>query len=487
MNKKILLVEPAYRTKYPPLGLMKLATYHKQKGDEVTLVRGKSPSVRDNFWDKVYITTLFTYTWKETTETIRFYKDTLFQLSGKLFVGGILANLLEKELYNETGVQPVTGLLDSSSKLGEDDNVNIDLLPPDYEILKQVENENFHYDFTDAYLGYATRGCVRNCEFCAVKRLEKEYQPYIDIKKMIDGIRAASGEKRNLQLMDNNILASKHFSRIIADIKAAGFYKGATYAKTKQLRFVDFNQGLDGRLLTEEKMKLLAEIPLSPMRIAFDSIQDRPHYEKAVRLAHEYGQRSMSNYILYNFKNDTPEDFYERLRINIKLNEEFKKDKVRTAIYSFPMRYIPLDAKERDVHTGNKAWNKRYLRGIKLITNVTMGSVMPGAEFFNQAFGENAEEFKEILLMPDEFIRNRVVKNWKKLKGDKKLKPYVKEWRKTYRALTPSEKERIIEILAPNDFEAVKKECGNGITGKTKKLLIAHLNAEEEVKAYADK
>ena len=73
---------------------------------------------------------------------------------------------------------------------------------------------------------------------------------------------------------------------------------------------------------------------------------------KAVRLAHVYGQKEMSNYILYNF-DDTPEDFYERLKINIDLNEEFKNDATKTSIYSFPMRYIPLDAKNRDIDTGN--------------------------------------------------------------------------------------------------------------------------------------
>lgn len=485
MNKKILLVEPAYRSKYPPLGLMKLSTYHKFKGDEVTFVRGCSGKVRDQFWDRVYITTLFTYTWDETIKTIKFYKETLFNLSGKCFVGGILASLMPQQIFNEAGIQPVQGLLNHPQKIDQDDDIIIDELPPDYEIIKQVENVNFSYENTNAYLGYTTRGCVWKCEFCAVKQFEPSYVPYIDIRKMIREVKDKFGEKQNLLLMDNNVLASPKFDQIIDDIKATGFVNGATFGKTRRKRIVDFNQGLDARFLTEAKMKRLAEIPLEPMRIAFDDIKYKKIYIDAVRLAHKYGQKNMSNYILYNFK-DSPEDFYERLKINIELNEKFKTggSMIKTTIYSFPMRYIPLDAKDRDIDTGNNKWNKRYLRGVKIILNVTKGPVMPGAEFFYQAFGNNAEEFKAILLMPEDFIRNRVVRNWRKTKGTRRLKPYVRNWMGVYFDLSQSEKNKLIAILSPNGKSKIGEEFNNSVSKKIKKLLGYHLNALEEVVKY---
>lgn len=94
------------------------------------------------------------------------------------------------------------------------------------------------------------------------------------------------------------------------------------YFKRKSLvRYVDFNQGLDARLIDDYKMARLAELNIRPMRIAFDHIEQREIYERAIRLAAKHGVRDLSNYILYNF-NDTPEDFYNRLRINIDLCEE---------------------------------------------------------------------------------------------------------------------------------------------------------------------
>jgi len=474
MKKKILLVEPAYKTKYPPLGLMKISTYHKMRGDEVVFVKGRNTAVQYQYWDRVYIGTLFTWTWKETVETIRYYTATLFNYTGKCFVGGILASLLPDDLFNETGIQPIEGLLDNPRKIEQDDEIIIDELPPDYDILKQVESNNFKYANTDAYLGYASRGCIRKCEFCAVSTFEPKYIPYVDIKKLVAGIIDKSGEKQNLILMDNNVLASSHFDDIIDDIKELGFEKGATFGPTRRKRIVDFNQGLDARLLNERKMKRLAEIPLEPMRLAFDSISMNKSYVEAVRLANKYGQKEMSNYILYNF-DDQPDDFYERMRINIDLNEEFRSTPTRTSIYSFPMRYVPLNAKHRGVDTCNKYWSSKFLRSVQVILNVMKGPVMPGKEFFFQAFRRDKDEFEAILSMPEEFIRNRLVSNWRDIDTiEGRWMPYVREWMNGFHQLSSVEKELLISAIATCDSKSVENQymkANNGV----KKLLEYHL------------
>jgi len=86
---------------------------------------------------------------------------------------------------------------------------------------------------------------------------------------------------------------------------------------------VDFNQGVDARILAKDEMYLkeMSTICIKPLRIAFDHLGVRKPYEKAIRMAHEVGLNELSNYMLYNYR-DTPKDLFERLKINIELNEE---------------------------------------------------------------------------------------------------------------------------------------------------------------------
>jgi hypothetical protein len=93
-QRDILLVEPADDHKYPPLGLMKIAAYHRHLGDNVTFVRGCLPEPAGRFWDRIYITTLFSYNWSWLVETVRYYKHNIFGSSTRIMVGGIAASLL---------------------------------------------------------------------------------------------------------------------------------------------------------------------------------------------------------------------------------------------------------------------------------------------------------------------------------------------------------------------------------------------------------
>ena len=75
MKNNILLVEPDYRSKFPPLGLMKLSTYHRDNGDVVTFVRGLNDEVAGRHWKRIYISSLFTWELPRTVKTIKYYSN----------------------------------------------------------------------------------------------------------------------------------------------------------------------------------------------------------------------------------------------------------------------------------------------------------------------------------------------------------------------------------------------------------------------------
>jgi hypothetical protein len=222
----VLFIEPSYYCKYPPLGLMKIAYYHKEiRGDFVWFSKGILPTqisegviekikrskyytdkyredinlfidevngrLKNNTWDRVYVSTLFTYEWAKTIETIEYTKSLVDDINN-IYVGGILATLLDEDLERATGIKPIKGLLLDSAAIGFDDGINIDRLTPDYSIL---DNVDYNYPASNAYYTYTTRGCGMNCEFCAVKTLEPYYTDYIDIKPQIIEITKRYGEK----------------------------------------------------------------------------------------------------------------------------------------------------------------------------------------------------------------------------------------------------------------------------------------------------
>jgi len=429
----ILLVEPSYKNKYPPLGLMKLAAFHKERGDIIHFVKGCKKELREQLWDRIYITTLFSFYWDITIKTIKYYEFSVKDPQN-LFIGGPMATTMADEIEKETGFKPVKGLLNEEGKLRLPNDAKIDSIVPDYSILDEIE---YKYPVNNAYLAYLTRGCIRTCPFCAVPIIEPTFVDYIPLKNQIHIINERYGIRKDLLLLDNNVLASPMFDKIIDEIKEAGFYRGAKL--NNSFRYVDFNQGLDLRLLTKEKMKRLAELPIKPLRIAFDHISLKDKYIKKVEWAAEFGLTRLSNYILYNFL-DKPEDLYNRLKINVELNE-----RLGTQIFSFPMKYIPVTNKDRKFV--GKYWNPRYLRSIQCILHATHGVVGPRKEFFEAAFGKNIREFKKILLMPDDYIIYREIH---KNNG-------TAEWYALYRALTPKQKTEFEKIIKTNKVDELSQ------------------------------
>jgi len=604
-KKKVLLLEPNYSNKFPPIGLMKLATYHKQLGYEVIFYKGdlkqfvieqiankcvvslafldnsidwelrkdvlidficyrkkeylqqlrlsdseiellltaKVEEYRNYYWkgqwekepefDRVMITTLFTFYWDITIDTIRFAKKLVKKPSG-LMVGGVLATLQAEEIAEAADINLKNihkGILCIPGQLDKGDDKIIDNLPLDYSILDEIA---YKYPMNNAYYGYTTRGCVRKCEFCAVPILEPKYNPYIPLKERVELVKETYGNQKDLLLMDNNILASKKLPVIIQDIIDCGFGKNdkfiqpnlleisitnlknscndrayirkaqglimdfyeklkgeesyqvykiiydkyhinklaattkenllSAYDEIKDIykkhfrpvprqRYVDFNQGVDARFFSKEKVQLLSKINVRPLRVAFDDMETLPDYENAIRMSAAAGMKDFSNYLLYNFK-DKPIDLYTRLKINVDLCEE-----LGISIYSFPMKYHPIIKQVDDTtdYSHNRDfigeyWNRKYIRAVQAILNSTKGKIGRGKSFFYKAFGHTETEFYELLNMPETFILYRYFFEWLKDKH-----PHSTDnWRKCYndciKTLDEIEKAKIVQAIHDNDF-----------------------------------
>jgi hypothetical protein len=491
-NKNILLIEPGYKNKYPPLGLMKLAQYHGPHGkrDKVTFIKGEDASVLGTAWDRIYITTLFSFEFSRIATSIDFALKVASGHADKIFVGGIAASLMPEQFATRAswqGIRFIQGLLtgspakalqldEYSEELYSDDHKGpaIEDLIPDYSILDQID---YKYPVRDAYFAYASRGCIRKCTFCGVPKLEGDQRDSESITEVVRNIEARYGPKKDLILMDNNVVASPRFREIIAEIRDLGFTPDAKLSngRVPVQRRVDFNQGVDARILCKDPVYLreLSSICLKPLRIAFDHLGLKGPYEKAVRYAHEFNLLSMSNYMLYNF-HDNPADLFERMRLNVTLNEE-----LGLRIWSFPMRYQPTNLPDR-THVGEK-WTRYQLRAMQIILQATHGVVSGDPIFFKRAFGDTVDEFHDLLMRPHHYIFNR---DWYETLGGK---AQFAEYQKEFKKLSDSERTELLGLIASADPRDLRGQVSLATNSRVKSIMRHYLplKKDEEAEIWA--
>jgi hypothetical protein len=515
---KILLVEPDYQNKYPPIGLMKIATFHRQMGDIVEFYKGEAPYTKISQADRIYITSLFTFYYDITVKCIRHYQK--YTHNDNIFLGGIAATLLTKDFETDTGIRNIIrGQLTDSNLLGYKGKINIDCLSLDYDIL---DDTSYIYPAGNNYFIYTSRGCKRGCDFCAVQKLEPVFFTTNNVIQQVKQVDEKYGSKRNMLIMDNNTLYSDQIMAIINDIVYLGFTGKKDYispnpftvmmnkvkrrkqynvnyskqiediliyldtfsatlqnkerihkryseivdfinksetvwhilktnekelteiiekyrSKQKVIRYVDFNQGIDARLINDENCLLLAKLPIRPFRLAYDDVKETKNFFRATKLAIKNGISIFSNYMLYNFE-DRPTALWTRLFNAITL---YNKNKV--SAFSFPMKYAPINEKDRK-YVG-KHWNKKYLSAINIILNVTKGVVVKEFDLFYEAYGKNKKEYLRILTMPDEFIRFR------HFFRDNGL---LSVWHNLYDALTKNEKRKLLKIICDIKLDRTK-------------------------------
>ena len=180
-------------------------------------------------------------------------------------------------------------------------------------------------------LDFATRGCVRNCTFCIVPKKEGKIYADRDLYDIWDG------KSKNITLLDNNILAlPDHFKLLIQQ------------AKKHDLR-LDFNQGLDIRLITDEIVSLLSSVRIKEFRFALDNANLINLVDSKLKILRKYLPKKYFFFYVLVYNNQPIENDLERLNF-------LKMNNCRAYVQSFnnePLSFL----KSRMKDWANQRWH----------------------------------------------------------------------------------------------------------------------------------
>lgn len=315
---KILLVEPSFpissksknHRDFLPVGLLKLASFHRKRGDEIKLVRGNQQLV-DFYPNQVKITSLFTYWSNYVWESVRFYKRTY--PNAKVIVGGIYASLMPDHCKQSGCDEVFTG------------------------VDERVENYRPAYDLVDVdyQIVHTSRGCLRKCKFCGTWKIEPKFISKKSIKDEICSNR--------IIFYDNNLLANPYIKDILKELQNAKHNSRVVYSESQC--------GIDGRLLTPEVATLLKQARFLNPRIAWDhGYSQRKMIKKQIDMLVTAGYPAKEIYIfmIYNYNQDYVEMF--------KKLKQCKKWGVQIA----DCRYRPLNQTFENYSPRKKQTNEDY-------------------------------------------------------------------------------------------------------------------------------
>lgn len=282
------------RHRFPNLACMKISSWNKSQGHIVELLLDYD-SIEN--YDKVFISKVFTDT--EIPE-------------------GIL-NLPWVE-HGGTGFY-----YDKAAPLPYE----IEHSMPDYHLyddlvkdcLANGESPKKLQYYTDFSIGFTTRGCIRGCSFC----VNKNYRMCFLHSPVSEFL---AQDRKYICLLDDNILSCRDWKSVFEELNATG------------KRF-QFKQGMDERLLTDEKCEVIFNSKwIGEYIFAFDNIKDRRIIEKKLQLIRKYTNKVPKFYCFCAYNHDEPdtypEGFWEKDIIDL-----FERIKILMSHRSLPyvMRY----------------------------------------------------------------------------------------------------------------------------------------------------
>ena len=240
---------------FPSLPLMKLSAHHKQLGDTVEWYDPLTAWMKPP--DRVYMSKVFTFT-----------EDYSHPVCGKEIIRG------------GTGYDYPNG--------GQSLPKEIEHIYPDYSLYPDL--------CKDTAYGFLTRGCPRGCDFCIVGKKEGRAS-----RKVADLSEFWNGQK-NIVLLDPNMFACPEWKDMSQQLIESNAY-------------IDFSQGCDIRVMTDEKAEYLKKMKIKQIHFAWDRYEDKdmivPKFGKFKEIT-GWDKRKMTVYILCGF-NSTFEQDLERV------------------------------------------------------------------------------------------------------------------------------------------------------------------------------
>lgn len=248
---------------FPNLPLMKLSAWHKQQGDNVEWYIPTEHGFPHPPMNKVYMSKVFSF-----TPDYEYFVNADEVIKGG---SGYCIELIDgKEIYHK----------ENDTQLP----YKVEHIYPDYSLYPELTK--------DTAYGFMSRGCPRGCDFCHVEAKEgrKAYK-VADLSEFWRG-------QKNIVLLDPNPIACKEWKDILGQLIDSNAW-------------VDFSQGIDIRLMTEEKAEMIKHIKVKNIHFAWDRYEDKdiiiPKLKEFKQIS-GWDRRKMSVYVLTNYDTTLDQD-----------------------------------------------------------------------------------------------------------------------------------------------------------------------------------